>query len=235
MKLNDKVYQSLLNKIHNGYYKEGEKIPTEKSLMETFSVSRSPVRDALKRLQNEGYIKRTPKKGSVVLSNSRVNEHIDFKGGFSKYFGNNWDSIETETLEVSTVIDPEISNLLEQDDDDSLIRILRVRKFDRKPVFFLRTHYPKYLVKDLNKEDFYDVNNLRDWIQKQTKTVFQYSNETIVAMEADKIISNNLEINEGDAILKIERFTHDTNHNLVEYVEYYVNTKIWKYHIDYEY
>ncbi len=235
MKLNDKVYQSLLNKIHNGYYKEGEKIPTEKSLMETFSVSRSPVRDALKRLQNEGYIKRTPKKGSVVLSSSRVNEYQNFKGGFSKYFGNNWDSIETETLEVSTVIDSEISNLLEQDDDDSLIRILRVRKFDRKPVFFLRTHYPKYLVKDLNKEDFYDVNNLRDWIQKQTKTVFQYSNETIVAMEADKIISNNLEINEGDAILKIERFTHDTNHNLVEYVEYYVNTKIWKYHIDYEY
>jgi len=235
MKLNDKVYQSLLNQIHNGYYKEGERIPTEQNLMEKFSVSRSPVRDALKRLQNEGYIKRTPRKGSIVLSNSRVNEAINFKGGFSKYFGDSWENIETVTLEVSTILDADISALIHQEENDPLIKVLRVRKYNNEPVFFIRTHYPKSLVKDLSNEDFYDVNNLRDWIQKKTDTVFQFSNETIKSVHADKIVSNNLNIEENKAILKIERITHDTNHNLVEYVEYYVNSDIWEYHIDYEY
>lgn len=235
MKLNDKVYRSLLNQIHNGYYKEGERIPTEQNLMEKFSVSRSPVRDALKRLQNEGYIKRTPRKGSIVLSNSRVNEAINFKGGFSKYFGDSWENIETVTLEVSTILDADISALIHQEENDPLIKVLRVRKYNNEPVFFIRTHYPKSLVKDLSNEDFYDVNNLRDWIQKKTDTVFQFSNETIKSVHADKIVSNNLNIEENKAILKIERITHDTNHNLVEYVEYYVNSDIWEYHIDYEY
>lgn len=234
-KLNEKVYQTLLNQIHNGFYKEGERIPTEKNLMETFSMSRSPVRDALKRLQNEGYIKRTPRKGSIVLSNSRVNETINFKGGFSKYFGDNWDSIKTATLEISTVIDEKISKIINQDIHDPIVRILRVRKFNNKPVFFIRTHYPKSLVKDLMEEEFYEVNNLRSWIQQKTSTTFQFSNETIKAVNADKIISNNLNIKEGQAILKIERVTYDTDHNLVEYVEYFVNSNIWKYHIDYEY
>lgn len=235
MKLNDKVYQSLLNQIHNGYYKEGERIPTELNLMETFSVSRSPVRDALKRLQNEGYIKRTPRKGSIVLSNSRVNETVNFKGGFSKYFGDNWDSIDTVTLEISTVIDSKISKLINQDEDAPLVRILRVRRYDGRSVFFLRTHYPKSLLHNINDEDFYDVNNLRAWIQKKTGAVFQFSNETIKAVNADKLVSNNLDIEEGKAILKIDRLTHDTEHKAVEYVEYYVNTDIWDYHIDYEY
>lgn len=235
MKLNDKVYQSLLNQIHSGYYKEGERIPTEQNLMEDFSVSRSPVRDALKRLQNEGYIKRAPRKGSIVLSNSRVNETINFKGGFSKYFGGHWDNIETATVEVSTVLDSKVAKVMQQDDNDPLMRILRVRRFNGEPVFFLRTHYPKSLVENITEEDFYDVNNLRDWIQKKTGTTFQYSNEKIKAVNADKIVSNNLNIDEGEAVLKIGRLTYDTNRQLVEYVEYFVNSDIWEYHIDYEY
>jgi|SRR5690625_3892935 len=235
MKLNDKVYRSLLNQIHSGYYKEGERIPTEQSLMETFSVSRSPVRDALKRLQNEGYIKRTPRKGSVVLSNSRVNETINFKGGFSKYFGDNWDSIKTITLEISTIIDSNISKLINQDEDNPLVKVVRVRKFEGKPVFFIRTFYPKSLVENVTDDEFYDINNLRDWIQKKTGTVFKFSNETVKAVNADMLVSNNLNIEEGKAVLRIERFTYDTDHNLVEYVEYYVNSAIWEYHIDYEY
>ena len=235
MKLTDKVYENLLNQIHNGYYKEGERIPTEKSLMESFSVSRSPVRDALKRLQNEGYIKRTPRKGSIVVSNTRVNETISFKGGFSKYFGGSWDKIETATMEVSTVLDSEIAKIIQQEENDPLIKVLRVRKFKGEPVFFIRTHYPKSLVKNITNEEFYDVNNLRSWIQKKTDTVFQFSNERLKAVNADKIVSNNLHVEENKAILKIERLTHDTEHKLVEYVEYYVNTDIWQYHIDYEY
>ena len=234
-KLNEKVYNTLLNQTHSGVYQVGDRIPTEKKLMETFSVSRSPVRDALLKLQNEGYIERSPRTGSVVRSSTRVNETINFKGGFSKYFGNYWDKITTSTIEVSTVLDEEVSSIFQQDYNDPLIKILRVRKFNKKPVFFLRTHYPQSLVKDVTEEEFQDINNLRDWIQQKTGITFKYSNETIEAVPADKIVSNNLDIEPGQSILKINRLTYDTNQKLVEYVEYYVNTSIWKYHIDYEY
>src|SRR5699024_1160680 len=234
-KLNEKVYNTLLNQIHSGVYQVGDRIPTEKKLMETFSVSRSPVRDALLKLQNEGYIERSPRTGSVVRSSTRVNETINFKGGFSKYFGNYWDKITTSTIEVSTVLDEEVSSIFQQDYNDPLIKILRVRKFNKKPVFFLRTHDPQSLVKDVTEEEFQDINNLRDRIQQKTGITLKYSNETIEAVPADKIVSNNVDIEPGQSILKINRLTYDTNQKLVEYVEYYVNTSIWKYHIDYEY
>lgn len=234
MKLNEQVYSDLLTKIHNGYYQVGEKIPTEKVLMEKYSISRSPVRDALKRLQNEGYINRIPKNGSVVIASSRVNRTINYKGGFSKYFSDNWDDIKTITLDVSEVKDIEIANKLKLE-SDNLLRVLRVRKYKAKPVFFLKTFYPVEFLSLISEEDFYEINNLRDWIQKKTKVKFKYTNETIEAVSADRVVQNHLLISTGDPILKINRLTYDTEHNPSEFVEYYVNTGVWKYHIDYNF
>ncbi|KIH70666.1 GntR family transcriptional regulator [Salinicoccus roseus] len=234
MKLNEQVYNDLLTQIHNGYYKVGEKIPTEKALMEKYSISRSPVRDALKRLQNEGYINRIPKNGSVVIASSRVNRTINYKGGFSKYFSDNWDDIKTITLDISEVNDTEIADKLNLD-NSSLLRVLRVRKYKGQPVFFLKTFYPLEFLSHISEEDFYEINNLRDWIQRKAEITFKYTNETLEAVEADRLVQNHLELKNAAPVLKIDRLTYDSDHVPSEFVEYYVNTKIWKYHIDYNF
>ncbi|WP_017548177.1 GntR family transcriptional regulator [Salinicoccus carnicancri] len=234
MKLNEQVYNDLLNQIHNGFYEIGEKIPTEKLLMEKYSISRSPVRDALKKLQNEGYINRIPKSGSVVIASSRVNRTINYKGGFSKYFSENWDDIKTITLDVSEVKEPDISKKLKLE-EGILLRVTRVRKYREEPVFLLKTYYPINFLSDISKEEFYEVNNLREWFQSKTNIKFKYTNETLESIVADRLVQNHLNLENGSPVLLIKRLTYDTEHIPSEFVEYYVNTNIWKYHIDYNF
>ena len=63
--LADQVFERLENDIITGVYPRGE-IITELKLVEQLGVSRTPIREALRRLEQEGLIKESGK-GSVVL------------------------------------------------------------------------------------------------------------------------------------------------------------------------
>ncbi|MBW8833699.1 MAG: winged helix-turn-helix transcriptional regulator, partial [Burkholderia sp.] len=52
--LPDKIYGDILNRILEGEYKEGQRLPTEHALAERFSTSRPTVREALARLRADG-------------------------------------------------------------------------------------------------------------------------------------------------------------------------------------
>ncbi len=63
--LADQIYEQLENDIITGVYPRGE-VLTEMKLVEQLGVSRTPIREALRRLEQERLIKDTGK-GSVVL------------------------------------------------------------------------------------------------------------------------------------------------------------------------
>ncbi len=64
--LEEKVYLALEEQILSGKFLAGESI-TEMKLSRAMGVSRTPVREALQRLDREGLIKLVPNKGAVVL------------------------------------------------------------------------------------------------------------------------------------------------------------------------
>lgn len=65
----DKAYFLIKDKILSGVYKPGQRI-TEKELTETTGVSRTPVREALNRLQSENLLSAEPHHGVVVCEMS---------------------------------------------------------------------------------------------------------------------------------------------------------------------
>ena len=73
--LKDKVYQGIYDDITNGVYKPNE-ILTESRLIEQFSVSKSPVREALIELCKDGILKNIPRMGYQVTPVS-LKEIID--------------------------------------------------------------------------------------------------------------------------------------------------------------
>jgi len=52
--------------IENGLWRPGDRLPTEQELCQTYNISRSPVRQALKELEYEGAIRRRPGLGTFV-------------------------------------------------------------------------------------------------------------------------------------------------------------------------
>ncbi len=65
-----KVYDYLKNAILSGQFHPGEKL-TEQHLAKTIGVSRTPVREALHKLESEGLIKPRKKRGFFVSGDSR--------------------------------------------------------------------------------------------------------------------------------------------------------------------
>ncbi len=63
--LKDHVYDYISEQINNRTLKPNEKI-NEKEISEKLNVSRTPIREALIQLVNEGYLERKPRKGFIV-------------------------------------------------------------------------------------------------------------------------------------------------------------------------
>ncbi|MEW6615277.1 MAG: GntR family transcriptional regulator [Thermodesulfobacteriota bacterium] len=63
------VYKFLRKAVFSGYFQPGERL-IEASLAERLNVSRTPLREAIKRLETEGLVKIIPNKGAAVLKSS---------------------------------------------------------------------------------------------------------------------------------------------------------------------
>lgn len=65
--LRDRIVETLIVQITTGTLQPGERL-VEHQLMKQFGTSQTPVREALIALENDGYVRRVPRKGTVVCS-----------------------------------------------------------------------------------------------------------------------------------------------------------------------
>ncbi|WP_105615593.1 GntR family transcriptional regulator [Vallitalea okinawensis] len=81
-----KIYKTVVDKIMNKEYVEGDKLPTENELAQEYDVSRITSKKALDQLALDGYIKRIQGKGSYVLSidEAKINKGIDKNQPFNQ-------------------------------------------------------------------------------------------------------------------------------------------------------
>jgi len=76
----EQVYQLVLEGIVAGEYAQGTRL-RERELSELYKVSRIPVREAIQRLEQDGFVETFPRRGAVVrrLSLSDVNDLFDVR------------------------------------------------------------------------------------------------------------------------------------------------------------
>jgi DNA-binding GntR family transcriptional regulator len=78
--LAENVYQLVLEGIVAGKYAQGMRL-RERELSELYNVSRVPVREAIQRLEQDGFVATFPRRGAVVrqLTLTDVNELFDLR------------------------------------------------------------------------------------------------------------------------------------------------------------
>lgn len=62
------IINAILKDVEEGVYTEGDRLPTEYALCRKFEASRQTVREALRRLQEMGYVTRRQGSGSILTS-----------------------------------------------------------------------------------------------------------------------------------------------------------------------
>ncbi|HLE08053.1 MAG TPA: GntR family transcriptional regulator [Thermodesulfobacteriota bacterium] len=63
--LRERIVGFVKDSIITGRLKQGERVPEHK-IAESFGISRTPIREAFRQLESEGFISVTPRKGAVV-------------------------------------------------------------------------------------------------------------------------------------------------------------------------
>ncbi len=79
--LREQIVEFIKDAIVRGHLKPGERVP-EQEIAENFGISRTPIREAFRQLESEGFITVIPRKGAVVspLTDKDVSEFYVIKG-----------------------------------------------------------------------------------------------------------------------------------------------------------
>ena len=160
--LADRVTDELEQLILSGKLKEGEKLPPERELAESFGVSRTVVREGIRILQSRGLLQVRPGIGSIVRSPSSD----QVIGGISRLIRAKADGIKVSLVslhEVRTLLEIDITEMAVErataEDIEAIRRVLEELetlinlplKFLEKAVEFHRrlaiaTHNPLLVV-----------------------------------------------------------------------------------------
>ncbi|MCD6526427.1 MAG: GntR family transcriptional regulator [Desulfuromonas sp.] len=84
--LREKILENIRDAILKGTLKAGERV-SEPDLAERYGISRTPIREAFRQLESEGYLTVVPRKGAVVtaLSERDVEEFYSIKSILEGY------------------------------------------------------------------------------------------------------------------------------------------------------
>ena len=123
--LREKILETIRESILKGQLKPGEKV-AEPELAERFGISRTPIREAFRQLESEGYLTVIPRKGAVVtaLSERAVEEFYAIKsileGYAAQMAAENMSEKDIEKLEQ---INQKLQELADEGDVKNFFRV----------------------------------------------------------------------------------------------------------------
>lgn len=123
--LREKILETIREAILKGQLKPGEKV-AEPELAERFGISRTPIREAFRQLESEGYLTVIPRKGAVVaaLSEQDVQEYYAIKSILEGYAAElAADKLSERELERLEAINDRLKQLAEEGDVKAFYRV----------------------------------------------------------------------------------------------------------------
>lgn len=222
------MYEVLLRQIERGQYPIGEAIPTEHTLAQSFKVSRSTIRNAIRALVSAGLLKPTPGVGTIVirarpetkLATLRgLTEDLRVKGMSTKAY-----VLMAKLVEAS----PSIRAQLELIQNERVLHLIRLRKLASTPFALLNSYVPES-VGIQPDEDF--SGPLYDLIERSHRLHITYGKDIIGARAAKADEAEVLEIKVGSPVLTIRRTAFLEYDRPVEYVEATIRSDLYEYHV----
>ncbi|MED3563823.1 GntR family transcriptional regulator [Bacillus xiapuensis] len=209
----------LESQILEGYYKE--KIPSERELMDMYSVSRSTIREAVSALVREGILEKRHGKGTFV-SIKPVQEWLKM-AGFTETIKN----MGIKLLDQGVVVTPENINNVDGFAEECYY-IKRLRLKDGVPIAIEKQYYPLELGKKLAEYDLHKTV-LYDALENDLSIVFWEAEQIITCGLPTEKDANLLGVSESTCLLVNERMIWDPEGNMVEYYKGFFRSDMYSF------
>lgn len=192
-----------------GKYESSKKLPTVEELMDIYSVSRSTIRQAIKRLVEMGEIYQVQGSGIFIRQTSKEGYiNLQCMRGLGVEFGA--ERIKTKVLELKVIkSDEEISEKMKCDIGTELYYIKRLRYIDNEPYIVEYSYYNKEIVPYINTE--IAEKSIYTYMAESLKLHMGFADKVIYCEPLNYEHSNMLGLNEGEGSLTIEDTVFLTN------------------------
>lgn len=231
MPLFKQVKETIRRKILDGTYKPHAKLPSERQMNESFSVSRITVRQALAELQREGLIFKINGKGTFV-SLPKARFDVSTLRGFGESAAQIGQEAFSKLISVETDSPSEIVRQNLQLPEGALAtKVERLRYLNREPLAFDITFAPSQLgericAADLQQRDLFDI------LENDCGITVATANVNIEALVCNAKLSEHLNAEPNSAALHIERTIVDQSGQPILYENLYYRGERFKFGLD---
>ncbi len=225
------IKQHIKNRILNGEYKLGCRIPSENQLAEEFKVSRLTARQAVLQLIQEGFLISRRGAGTFVTEDDELinSFNLEFSGFMDDLFYQISKS-RTESVRMVRMTAPEpVGQKLELDPDQcEVIQIKRVRFKEEKSFAYTINYLPLEMGLKITEDDLLQ-KPLMQIIEQDLGVQLTEAFQTIEATFANQEVAEKLGVVPGSPILYVERTMYGRKRKPVEFVQSSYRGDLYKY------
>ncbi len=225
------IYVLIRDKILSGAYADGETIPTEKRLEQTFNVSRITVKRALDELAKEGLVTRQRGRGTMVTFTAPVSSSFGNMDGLLEDMLTIAKETKVRILEFDYVdAPPQVMDALKLAPDTKVQHAVRTRYKDDAPFSYVVTYVPEDIGRHFGSDDLKDLPILA--LIEKTGVSISRARQTVTATLADGTTGPALNISIGSPLLKVSRIVYDEDNRPVEYIIIYYWPGLYRLNLD---
>ena len=212
------VYLSLCDQISNGRLSEGEHLPGEQRLAESFGVSRVTVRRALDALSEAGLIEKRIGSGTIIRAKpvSHKTAALDFNTLMPQLVEMG-QSTRARLLSFSYDHPPEfVAKMMDIDVSEKVQIATRVRIADDVPFSHLTTYVPSAIAHNYSENDLATTPLFK--LLERSGVQIKEAHQSVTATLAGPEVAEALEVAVGSALLSMRRVVRDIDGNGVEFL-----------------
>ncbi len=208
--------EKLIQRIESGDLEIGALLPTEMDLVDRYAVSRTTVRQAMQALEYDGYISRTPGKGTFVIR-TKLSRGLTRLTSFSEDMQARGESVASKLLEFKQIKADEVSaEKLNLSVGTPLIYAARLRSANGIPVALniSYVHLPDGIV--ITREELEEIGSIFALFDRKQVSPLE-ADRTIEAVAATEEWARLLHIPVGSPILLVEGVVYTYDRHPIEF------------------
>jgi GntR family transcriptional regulator len=209
--IRESLREELARRIEDGEWLPADRLPSEPSLAESMGVSRATLRDALRSLEEDGFVTRVQGSGTFVTHRPRMKNNLDVNFGVTDLIRSMGMRPGTEHARAyAAAATIEEAQLLAISEGSPLRCLERVRTADGQPVVLSVDQIPEGLLGD--RPDILEGlgdRSVYDLLERELGEVIRQGVAAIRPANADNELADLLRVPAGTLLLYLQQVDYD--------------------------
>lgn len=210
------LYNKVLKMIENRELKAGDKLPSEKKLMDSYNLSRDTVRKTLNILVQDGYIEKARGKVAVVIDKNKLSFPISEIRSFKELHIDVDNRTYVENLEICKN-EEEIMEKLNLKKEEEYFKVIRIREIEGEKIIIDKDYIPRKFVPNISLKTAQD--SLYRYFEEELNLKISYCTKEITVQQTTKEDKELLDMKSFDTIVVVKSLTYLEGGELFQYTE----------------